>query len=277
MIKILCTLFGLFLASPGCVAQYYYKDIISNTQVVSDMFQLKEQKIRSVKITSIDADGQPSQDFFVEKRISRNYNTVETFSKSGATGASLLTSVFSKSGLLEQTTDSSDLAVNTSNYFYDQKSNIKSIQSHLRSSDDDFVSEISETHDYIYSDNGALLKMYNIKNGKDTTVILFSADEKANIAIEKDTKTGKCFYYYYDAKNRLTDIVHATNGNQKMIPDYMFEYNNANQITQMTSIEDGGSYYYIWKYSYSNGLRIKEKCYSKEKRLLGTIDYEYKD
>ncbi len=44
----------------------------------------------------------------------------------------------------------------------------------------------------------------------------------------------------------------------------------------MTTTEEGGSYYYIWKYTYDNGLRLKEKCFSKEKRLMGTIEYEYK-
>ena len=64
--------------------------------------------------------------------------------------------------------------------------------------------------------------------------------------------------------------------NQKMLPDYIFEYNNAGLIAQMTTTEEGGSYYFIWRYTYDNGLRIREKCYSKEKRLMGTIEYEYK-
>ncbi|MBK9533501.1 MAG: hypothetical protein IPO42_17265 [Chitinophagaceae bacterium] len=118
--------------------------------------------------------------------------------------------------------------------------------------------------------------MYRIKNGRDTSLILFSPDEKNNVSIEKDTKSGTTYYYYYDSKNRLTDVVHMNPFTQKMLPDYVFEYNNAGLITQMTSTEEGGSYYYIWKYTYSNGLRVREKCYSKERRLLGTIEYEYK-
>ncbi|MGF2412505.1 MAG: hypothetical protein ACQUYJ_09270, partial [Ferruginibacter sp.] len=79
-----------------------------------------------------------------------------------------------------------------------------------------------------------------------------------------------------DTKNRITDVVRLNQFNQKMLPDYMFEYNNAGLITQMTTTEEGGSYYFIWKYSYENGLRTKEKCYSKERRLMGSIEYEYK-
>jgi len=256
--------------------QYYYKDIFSNNQLLAEMVVLKEQKIRTVKVTGLDDDGRPSDGFTVEKQINRNYTEVETFTRSAATGPSLFTSRFTKDGLLVQTVDSSDLAVNTSNYTYDDNNRIKSIRSHIHSSDDDFTNEITETHNYEYDERGLLQRMYRIKNGRDTSLILFSPDEKNNVSIEKDTKSGTTYYYYYDSKNRLTDVVHMNPFTQKMLPDYVFEYNNAGLITQMTSTEEGGSYYYIWKYTYSNGLRVREKCYSKERRLLGTIEYEYK-
>ena len=82
--------------------------------------------------------------------------------------------------------------------------------------------------------------------------------------------------YVYDSKNRLTDVVHLNQFNEKMLPDYIFEYNSTGLVTQMTTTEEGGSYYYIWKYTYDNGLRTSEKCFSKERRLMGTIQYEYK-
>ena len=56
----------------------------------------------------------------------------------------------------------------------------------------------------------------------------------------------------------------------------MFEYNSAGKITQMTAVEEGSNNYFIWKYTYDNGLRIKEKCFTNEKRLMGSIEYEYK-
>ncbi len=257
-------------------AQYYYKDIVSNNQLLAEMAQLKGQKVRSVKITSFEDDGRPSEGFEIEKQINRNYTAVETFTRSNVTGPSLFTSTFTKDGLLIQTVDSSDLAVNTSKYEYYDKKRIKSILSQVHSSDDDFTNEITEDHYYFYDETGLLLRMYLVKNESDTTIILFSADENKNISIEKDTKSGKSYYYYYDTNNRLTDIVHLNTFNQKMLPDYIFEYNTAGLITQMTTTEEGGSYYYIWKYTYENGLRIREKCFSKERRLMGTIEYTYK-
>lgn len=257
-------------------AQYYYKDIVSNNQLLAEMVQLKDQKIRTVIVTSFEDDGKPSDGFMVEKQINRNYTEVETFTRSNVTGPSLLTSRFTKDGLLVQTVDSSDLAVKTSTYEYDDQKRIRRIRAAIHSTDDDFVSEIVEDHVYEYGPNGILVKMHKIKNGRDSSIILFSPDEKNNVSIEKDTRSGTTYYYYYDSKNRLTDVVHLNPFNQKMLPDYVFEYNNAGLITQMTTTEEGGSYYYIWRYTYANGLRIREKCYSKEKRLMGTIEYEYK-
>jgi len=78
-------------------------------------------------------------------------------------------------------------------------------------------------------------------------------------------------------KNRLTDIVHFNQVARRLLPDYMYEYNATNLPRQMISTEEAGSNYFIWKYTYNDkNLRETEKCFSKEKRLLGTIEYEYK-
>ena len=118
--------------------------------------------------------------------------------------------------------------------------------------------------------------MIKIKNLNDSSVIMFSNDENNNVGIEKNTKTGDTYYYYYDGKKRITDVVRLNQFSQKMLPDYIFEYNNAGLVTQMTTTEEGSSYYYIWRYTYENGLRVKEKCFSKDRKLLGSIEYEYK-
>ena len=261
---------------PNAHAQYYYKDIISNKQLLEEMARLKEQKIRTISVKSFEDDGSPSDGFFCEKNINKNYTSVETFTRSNVTGASLFTSSFNKSGVLIKTSDSSDIAVNVSSYEYDAGGHIKSIRSAVRSRDDDFTNEIVEEHNYEYDAQGMLLKMIRIKNNTDSSIVNFSTDEKNNIGIEKDSKNGATYYYYYNDKKRLTDVVHLNQFNQKMLPDYMFEYNNTGLVSQMTSTEEGGSYYFIWRYTYDNGLRRSEKCFSKEKRLMGRIEYEYK-
>lgn len=257
-------------------AQYYYKDIISNKQLMAEMALLKEQKLHTISLKSFEDDGSPSEGFFCEKRINKKYTSVETRTKSYVTPASELVSVFDEKGLLVQSADSSDISSTNSYYSYLDSGAIKSIVTVNRSSDDDFHNEIREEHLYEYNTKGNPVKMIRVKNYTDSTTILFSEDENGNVAIEKNTKTGDSYYYYYDSKKRLTDVVRLNPDTQKMLPDYMFEYNNAGQIAQMTTTEEGGSYYFVWRYTYENGLRVKEKCFSKERRLMGTIEYEYK-
>ena len=45
----------------------------------------------------------------------------------------------------------------------------------------------------------------------------------------------------------------------------------------MSTASETGDNYFIWRYSYNDkNLRDTERCFSKEKRMLGKIEYEYK-
>lgn len=258
-------------------AQYYYKDIISNKQLLADMAAYKQNKVKLINIKSIEEDGMESEGFMCQKKFSKDYTRATLFTRSDISGASLLTSTFNDKGLLTKTYDSSYISVTTNLYSYDFMDRIHSIVSSIRSQDDDFTNEIREEHIWQYNETGQAEKMIRVKNHTDSTVILFALDENDNVGIEKDTRSGTKYYYYYDAKRRITDIVQENDFKTRMLPDYIFEYNNsAGHVSQMTTTEEGGNYYYIWKYTYDNGLRIKERCYSKEKRLMGSIEYEYK-
>lgn len=275
MKKILTFFLFLFTAIFNVHAQYYYRDIISNRQLHAEMAQYRENKVRLIKIRSFEDDGTESDGFFCEKKISRDYRKTELFTRSNISGISLLTSLFNEKGQLVSTSDSSELAVSINRYTYDNEGRIISILSIIRSSDDDFTSEIREEHLYYYGNGSIPEKMIRVKNLSDSTNILFGLDEHNNLGIEKDSRNGSKYYYYYDSKNRLTDIVHDNEHTTKLIPDYLFEYNSTGQLLQMTNTEEGGSNYFVWKYSYENGLRSKEKCYSKERKLMGSIEYVY--
>ncbi len=257
-------------------AQYYYKDILSNADLLKTMALYKENKVRSVAIKSFEDDGEASDGFFCEKKISRDYKKVELFTRSNISASSVFTSIFKDDGKLLTTVDSSEIAITKNSYFYDSKNRIRSILSSVRSQDDDFTNAITEEHIYTYNDQDQPVKMVRVKNNIDSIVFLFANDERNMVAIEKDTKSGAKYYYYYDAKGRLTDIVQANDLRTNLNPDYIFEYNSASQVTQMTSTEEGGNDYFVWKYTYDNGLRVREKCYTKERKLMGSVEYEYK-
>ena len=265
----------ILLSFNALQAQYYYKDLVSNAQVVADMKAYKENKIKKIVLKSFEDNGVESEGFFCEKKINKEYTKAALYTKAYISAASLFTSTFDTDGKLLNTYDSSLLSVTHIIYSYNSDNLISSITSAVRSSDEDFSNEIKEEHFYTYN-NGKPSKITRVKNGKDTTDILFALDENGNVAIEKDTKNGTKFFYYYDSKRRLTDIVQANEYSKNAKPDYIFEYNNAGLITQMTSLEEGSKSFYVWKYSYENGLRIKERCFTDERKLMGSIEYEYK-
>lgn len=265
----------LFAGFNSLEAQYYYKDLVSNAQVVADMKAYKADKIKKIVLKSFEDNGAESEGFFCKKELNKDFTKSELYTRAAISAPSLFTSTFDKEGKLLNTYDSSLLSVTHIVYAYNSEKLISSITSTVRSTDEDFTNEIKEEHFYIYED-GKPAKMVRVKNGRDTTDILLALDDNGNVAIEKDTKNGTKFFYYYDGKNRLTDIVQANEYSQRAKPDYIFEYNNAGLITQMTAVEEGSKSFYVWKYNYENGLRIKERCFTDERRLMGSIEYEYK-
>lgn len=265
----------LVMVNLACQAQFYYKDVISNKLLQNEMLTYKNNKVRSVLITSYEDNGEKSEGFFCSKKITKDYKKTTLFTRADVSPAALLVSVFDADGRLLQTTDSSQIIVKHIQYTYNDAKKITTIKSTLRSKDEDFDNSITEEHLYTYTKN-VLSQMQLIKNEKDTTLILFFTDEQGNVTLEKNAKSGQKYYYYYDAKGLLTDIVPAFNNEQRLKPDYIFVYDNAGLIKQMTAVEEGSNNYFVWKYSYENGLRTTEKCYTNERKLMGSIAYEYK-
>jgi hypothetical protein len=104
-------------------------------------------------------------------------------------------------------------------------------------------------------------------------------DDKGNVIEEKSRIGGLLqpgIYYYYDLDNRLTDIVRYNMRAKRMLPDYMFEYNEQGQLyTMLTPMQNMGDYQ-KWYYSYdAKGLKQKDECFSKSKQLIGKIEYQY--
>jgi hypothetical protein len=267
---------SLFLTSFFAGAQYYYKDILSNQQLNREFSILKNAQVKTIKITSFEDNNEPSEGFFCEKKINKNYTQSEMISKSYITGQALLVTDYNAEGKVSKTTNTTPTTTNTTEYEYDKGGNLSLVRTYTSADDDS--SGITETHSYSYSEDGNPEKMLRKKNNILIATITFLKDDKGNI-IEEDasgSSNDKKYYYYYDDQNRLTDVVHFNELAKKLLPDYMFEYSNSNQPVQMISVDESGRNYFIWRYSYdAKNLPEIQKCYSKEKRLLGTIQYEY--
>src|ERR1017187_7248676 len=244
-----CTIFLLFfIGRPALFAQYYYKDIWNNHQISNEFKLLKNDDFKTIKIRSFDDDGQPSEGFFCEKKINKKFTQSQMISNS-----------------------------NITEFDYDENGQLK-MTAIITKADGD-SGEIRETHEYSYDQKGIPVKMIRKKNDALVSTIHFVSDANGNIIeedVEGNSVNDKKYYYYYDSRSRLTDVVHFNELAKRLLPDYMFEYNTSSQLKQMITVNDGSSNYLIWKYGYNeNNLRQTEKCFSKDKRLLGTIEYEY--
>ena len=183
MNKLITGLFFLIFTTGEAHAQYYYKDIISSRQVAADLAAYREAKVKKIIIKSFEYTGEPSENFFCEKHISRDFRKSSLYTRSDASSKSLLETFFDEKGRVIRTFDSSNIVVSSSNYTYDADGRIKSIESFTRSEDDDFINELTEEHLWEYNEQGAPVKMAKVKNRKDTIVILFSMDEQGNPSI----------------------------------------------------------------------------------------------
>jgi hypothetical protein len=256
-------------------AQYFYKDILTNKEIRKEFEKLKSANIHDIKIKSFEPGGEPTEDFLCEKKISKDYLTIQLTTKSSESGESIMTSHCDKTGKLLKTYDSSDIVVTENKLIYDSMERLTQIVSQSRSNDDDFKNEITEEHLYSYGANANPIGLTIIKNYKDTNIILFYLDDQNRISIEKDTKTAFKYYYYYDIAGRLTDIVHSNAYTQQPVADYIFEYNTEGELSGMTNSVGNANNTLIWKYDYENGLRIKERAFNADKKFLGKVEYEY--
>ncbi|HVZ95947.1 MAG TPA: hypothetical protein VG847_03670 [Chitinophagaceae bacterium] len=278
-ILIFCSVFfliALCLKPLHSNAQYFYKDLWNNQRLIREFNILKKERLSTIKLKSFEGDGGPSDGFFCEKKINKTYTQSQMLSKSNITGQSLLTVDYNIHGQPVKSVDETPYSTNTTQYEYDDSNRLKTISIITR--DDDDSAAIIETHEYFYNEAGVPLKMIRKKNNVLVSAIAFVTDSVGNVAEEDpsgnsaDTK----FYYYYDDKNRLTDVVHFSERAQRLLPEYMYEYNDQDLPVQMISTEEGSSNYFIWQYTYNDkNLLETEKCFSKQKELLGTIQYEY--
>jgi YD repeat-containing protein len=228
-----------------------------------------------VRVTSYDAENTRNEDFFVEQTFSKPHNLLRTITRSGLSAESVLTTYTDGQGNVLKTVDSSEAIISTTEYQYDGSGKLITV----KSSSTDSARRINETeiHRWEYN-NGLPVRMLRVINNTDTTVVDFKV-EGGNVAEERSTRRGikaEPVYYYYNASNRLTDIVRYNNKAKRLLPEYMFEYAPDGKVIQKITVPANSSDYLIWRYQYnSNGLKIKEAIYDRHKTLNGKIEYQY--
>jgi hypothetical protein len=263
---------GIALSVSAAHAQYYYKDLVLLGHTQNRFESLKKEKVKKVQVLSY--NGQDAQPLAIEQyqKISYKPDILFTYTEQADRGASWLNSYF-QDGLLSRVVDSTLMSVNRTWYKRDAQQRIQEIET--ISSGDGIT--MLESHFWFYDQQGKPNRMLRVRNLKDTTSVRFVLDEKGMVVEEHAVFQGvelPPVYYYYDDQNRLTDIVRYNGATKKLLPFYIFEYEDG-RLSGSTMVPEGSNEYQKWYFQYTDGLKAADFCYDKRGQLLGKVLYQY--
>lgn len=267
---------GVLLASLNASAQYYYKDVIGTRESAELIAAYRNNKVRTVTLNSYTVNNAPLNQFSIQQEFVPVQQALRTITKSEYTLPSYLTSYIDAEGRVIRTTDSANGSVNTTVYTYNADGRLAAV---LFTSGDTLAAVKTDDHLWQYDAQNRISKMLRIKNRRDTAVVSFKLDEKGNIIEEQEKRRvsgEEPYYYYYDTNNRLTDIVRYNKAAGRLLPEFMFEYSDKNQVIQRYTIPPNSDDYLIWRFAYdARGLRTKEVVFNKQKEQTGKVEYVY--
>jgi YD repeat-containing protein len=265
------------LVSVTLNAQYYYNDIIGTQEIASRMKTFIAAKVHLVTAAGYDAQGVKTTDFNEWQEVQANGAALKITNRNGQIVTRQYYQ-FDSNTRLVNTRDSSTDIQSITEYTYDANGNLATIKMITKDSLQDFNE--TEERRWQYNTSGKPEKMWRILNGKDSTEYRFTLDENGNVADEQLYRRSigiDPVYYYYDDKNRITDIVRYNKKAKRLLPDVMFEYDERNRVIQkITTISTNNPDYLIWRYLFNEkGLKTKEALFDKNKELRGRIEYAY--
>jgi YD repeat-containing protein len=259
-------------------SQYYYKDIVGAADIARQMQSYVASNVKKVTATGITPTGQAATEYGETHEILGNGKMLKIITRINQTVSSILYT-FDDAGQLISTVDSAAGVRGMITYTYDANGKIISITNITTDADSSGDFSQTEVHNYVYKD-GKFDKMWRIINGQDSLEVRFAVDEAGNVIEERRFKSRVLpdpIYYYYDDKGRLTDIVRFNYKANRLLPDFLFEYDDSDRVIQKISTTSGGNLGYLtWRYLFNEkGLKTKEALFDKDKKLQGRIDYTY--
>jgi len=257
-------------------SQYYYKDIVAATDITRLMKTYTANNIQKISAKGITPEGSSSSEF---SEVGEVNGTTLKVTTNNNKAISTLKFNFNDRGQLINSVDSAINIKSLSTYTYDANGKIISISNAATDADSSGDFSQTEVHQYIYKD-GKLDRMWRIINKKDSLEVRFGTDEHGNVIEERNFRRGVLadpIYYYYDDRNRLTDIVRFNYKANRLLPDFLFEYDDNDRVIQKITTTSGNNLGYLtWRYLFDEkGLKTKEALFNKDKQLQGRIDYSY--
>jgi antitoxin component YwqK of YwqJK toxin-antitoxin module len=257
-------------------SQYYYKDLVAAADITRLMKTYTANNIKKIIGKGITPEGSPASGF---SEVGEVNGTTLKVTTNNNKAISTLRFSFNDRGQLISSVDSAINVKSTSTYTHDADGKIISISNSATDADSSGDFSQTEVHQYIYKD-GKLDKMWRIINKTDSLEVRFVTDENGNVIEERNFKRGVLadpVYYYYDDRHRLTDIVRFNYKANRLLPDYLFEYDDNDRVIQKITTTSGKNLGYLtWRYLFDEkGLKTKEALFNKDKQLQGRIDYSY--
>ncbi len=268
----------LFFFIVNVFSQFYYSDIVSVKNTNTNYSLHKANKVKSITVKNVTQQTEDENAFAIKEIFKKNWQEKVTQANLPNGSERTFTTTFSNDKIARK--DDDGLNVNSLiRYEYDANSRLTAIRTSSVDTSAEFSDGFFEKHLFYYDAQGIPTKMFKIKNNTDTTTVLFIKDEVNNIGEERWYRKNELietYYYYYNEKKQLTDIVRFNAKYEKMLPEFLFEYNENNQVMQMTQIPFGSSNYTVTKYTYDEkGLKTLEKIFTKRGDLLNKIEYVY--
>ena len=238
---------------------------------------MKDAAVKSVTVSHFNNNDELQNDLKIEQTFSKDYASLESKTISSDKVRPMLLLNHYVSNKIIKSEDTHDSVNTIVNYKYNNSGLLEYIISYTN--DTTIASESLETHQWFYNERGRVIYMQKIKNKKDTTKIELVYDKDSLITEENWFRKGKVketYYYYYNDKKQLTDIVRFNIRAKRLLPDFLFEYDALNNVQSMTQVPAGSSNYLIWQYIYNDkGLKQQDNCFTKQRQLIGKMKYEY--
>ncbi len=264
-------------------AQYYYNDIIGTREINRQMQTYLANKVKILTATGYTPQGSKATDFAEVYEISENGKTLKISRNSELTHSSFYHR-FDAQNRLISIIDTSLGIQNITSYEYDADGRIIVMQNTVKDPATDI--NMVELHRWFYNKEGKVEKMWRSINGTDSLEIRFIPDENGNPGEEHTFRNGyetDMLYYYFDDRNRITDIVRYNKKVKKLLPDEIISYDDSDRVIQRITSAPGDNLrqttwvgYIIWRYVYNGqGLKIKEALFNTEQQPMGKIEYSY--
>lgn len=257
-------------------AQYYFNDLKANRETRQQHALMRKLKIKSLQV-SIDPDLPTEKaEILLTQEFSLDGKKVILYTNETSGNTRRTITQYDGDRLVRSVAGNRRGDITTT-FSYAATGQLLNTQSTTR--DTTLNIKQSEVHSYFFRNDSLPEYAFIIRDNADTLHIIFKTDS-LNLVTEEIWMRGKKeierYYFYYDDKRHLTDIVRFNKKAGQLLPDYVFTYDEAGRLTKMIQVPRMVSKYITSEFFYDEkGLKLAENINSKDKQTSTRLTYRY--